>query len=65
MMTKEWSTKIANFIDSKVGVVVLGCGHINHILKMYNLFKNHLLYLGTCIRETKHIINLKESLPKL
>ena len=45
MMTKEGSTKIVNFITPGTGVLVLGRGHISHIVKMHYSFKNHLLYL--------------------
>ena len=30
MMTKEESTKITNFMTPRVGVLMLGCGHISH-----------------------------------
>ena len=44
MMTKEGSTKIVNFITPGAGVLVLGRGHISHIVKMHYFFKNLLLY---------------------
>ena len=44
MMTKEWSTKIVNFMTPGVGVLVLGRGHISHIVKMHYFFKNLLLF---------------------
>ena len=44
MMTKEGSTKIVNFMTPGAGVLVLGRGHINHIVKMHYFFKNLLLY---------------------
>ena len=44
MMTKEGSTKIVNFMTPGAGVVVLGRGHISHIVKMHYSFKNLLLY---------------------
>ena len=44
MMTKEGSTKIVNFMTPGAGVLVLGCGHISHIVKMHYLFKDLLLY---------------------
>ena len=37
MMTKEGSTKIVNFMTPGVGVLVLGRGHISHIVKMHYL----------------------------
>ena len=33
MMTKEGSTKIVNFMTPGSGVLMLGCGHISHIVK--------------------------------
>ena len=44
IMTKERSTKIVNFMTPGIGVLVLGRGHISHIVKMLNFFKNLLLY---------------------
>ena len=44
MMTKEGSTKIVNFMTPGAGVLVLGRGHIRHIVKMHSFFKNLLLY---------------------
>ena len=44
MMTKEGSTKIVTFMTPGAGVLVLGCGHIIHIVKMHYFFKNLLLY---------------------
>ena len=43
MMTKEGSTKIVNFMTPGAGVLVLGHGHISHIVKMHYSYKN-LLY---------------------
>ena len=43
MMTKEGSTKIVNFKPPGAGVLVLGRGHISHIVKMHYL----LLYQYT------------------
>ena len=44
MMTKEGSTKIVNFMTPGAEVLVLGRGHISHIVKMHYFFKNLLLY---------------------
>ena len=44
MMTKEGSTKIVNFMTPGAGILVLGRGHISHIVKMHYFFKNLLLY---------------------
>ena len=38
MMTKGGSTKIVNFMTPGAGVLVLGHGHISHIVKMLNKF---------------------------
>ena len=38
MMTKEGSTKIVNFMTPGAGVLVLGRGHISHIVKMHYFF---------------------------
>ena len=35
MMTKEGSTQIVNFMTSGAVVLVLGRGHISHIVKMH------------------------------
>ena len=35
MMTKEGSTKFVNFMTPWAGVLVLGCGHISHIVNMH------------------------------
>ena len=37
MMTNEGSTKIVIFITPGAGVLVLGSGHISHIMKMHYL----------------------------
>ena len=44
MMTKERYIEIVNFITPGAGVLVLGSGHISHIVKMHYFFKNLLLY---------------------
>ena len=38
------STKIVNFMTRGAGVLVLGCGHISHIVNMHYFFKDLLLY---------------------
>ena len=38
MMTKEGSTKIVNFMTPRAGILVLGRGHISHIVKMHYSF---------------------------
>ena len=44
MMTKEGSTKIVNLMTPGAGVLVLGCGHKSHIVKLHYFFNNRLLY---------------------
>ena len=44
MMTKEGSTKIVTFMTSGDGVLVLGCGHISHIVKMHYFINNRLIF---------------------
>ena len=41
MMTKEGSTKIINFMTPGAGDLVLGCGHIRHIVKMHYFFNKY------------------------
>ena len=55
MMTKEGSTKIVTFMTPGSEVLVLGCSHISHIVKMHYFFKNRQ-YFQTWIRQTNHII---------
>ena len=55
-MTKEGSTKIINFMTPGAGVLVLGRGHISHIVKMRYFFKNLLLYSGAWFRQNKYIV---------
>ena len=55
-MTKEGSTKIVNFMTSRAGVLVLGCGHIIHIVKIHYFFKNLILYSHAYIGQTKYIV---------
>ena len=44
MMNKKGSTKIIYFMTHRIGVLVLGRGHISHTMKMHYFFKNVLLY---------------------
>ena len=39
MMTKEGSSKIVNFMTPGAGVLLLGHGHLSHIVKMHYFFK--------------------------
>ena len=59
-MTTEESTKIVNFMTPGTGVLVLGRGHIIHIVKMHYFFKNILLYSGAWFSQTKHIIMMSK-----
>ena len=66
MMTKEGSTKIVNFMTSGVGVLVLGRGHISHIVIMHYFFKNLLLSSQAEIRQTKYVVMMtKEGSTKI
>ena len=56
MMTKEVSTKIVKFMIPGAGVLVLGCGHIGHIVKMHYFLKNLLLNSQALIRQTKYVV---------
>ena len=65
-MTKKGSTKIINFMTPRAGVLVLGCSHISHIVKVYYFLKNLLLYSHAYIRQTKYIVMMtNEGSPKL
>ena len=66
MMNKEWSTKIVNFMTPGVEVLVLGRGHISHIVKMHYFIKNLLIYSGASIRQTMYIVMMtKEGSTKI
>ena len=56
MMTKKGSTKIVNFMTPTAGVLVLGHGHISHIVKMHYSLKNLLLYSPAWMRQTQYIV---------
>ena len=65
-MTKKGSTKIINFMTPRARVLVLGCSHMSHIVKVYYFFKNLLLYSQAYIRQTKYIVMMtKEGSNKL
>ena len=56
-MTKEGSTKIINFMIPGAGVLVLGCDHISHIVKMQNfMIKFISLLCQALIRQNKCIV---------
>ena len=52
MITNEGSTKIVNFMTPGEGVLVLGCCHISHIVKMNYFFQNLFLYSEAWFRQT-------------
>ena len=56
MMNKEGSTKIVHFMTPGAGFLVLGCGHISHIVKMHYFFKNLLFNSQALIRQTKYVV---------
>ena len=60
MMTKEGSTKIVNFMIPRAGVLVLGRGHISHIVKMYYFFKKSLPLPQAYNRQAKCIVMMTE-----
>ena len=50
----------------RAGVLVLGCGHISHIVKKYYFFNNLLLYSQAYIRKTKYVVMMtKEGSTKI
>ena len=67
MMTKEGSTKIVNFMTPRAGVLMLGCGHISHIVKMHYFFKKSFsLFSQALIRQTKYVVMMtKEGSTKI
>ena len=57
MMTKEGSTKIVNLKTSWAWVLVLGCGHLSHTVKMHYFFKKSFSLLSQeLLRQTKYIV---------
>ena len=60
MMTKEGSTKIVNFMTPGAGALVLGRGHISHIVKLHYFFKNLLLYFQAQIKQSKCIVMMTQ-----
>ena len=52
MMTKEGSTKIVTFMTPGAGVLMLGCDHISHIVKMHYFFK---IFFSTHMRTTDNL----------
>ena len=56
MMTKEGSTKIVNFMTHGAGVLVLGRGHISHVVKMHYFFQNLHLYSQAFVESSKELL---------
>ena len=67
MMNKKGSTKIVNFMTPGARVLVLGRGHIIHIVKMHYFFKKSFSLLSQAlIRQTKYIVMMtKEGCTKI
>ena len=55
MMTNERVYQNCKFHDPGLGVLVLGCGHISHVVKMHFFFKKRLLSSQAQIRQTKYL----------
>ena len=56
VQTKKGHTKIVNCTTPGAGVLLLGRGHISHIVKMHYSFKNPLLYSQAWMRQTKYMV---------
>ena len=57
IMTMEGSTKIVNFMTPRAGVLVLGRGHLSHIVKVHYFFKKSFSLLShVLIKQTKYIV---------
>ena len=53
-MIKEGSTKNVNLMTPGLGVLVVGCGHKRHMVKMHYFLKS--LFLYTQIRQPENIV---------
>ena len=62
MMTKESSTKIITFMTPVARILVLGFGHISHIMKMHYFFRK-LLYSQAEIRQNKYKVMMTKEGP--
>ena len=59
-------TEIFDIMTTGAGVLVLGHGHISHIVKMHYFFKNLLLNSQAQIRQTKYVVMItKEGSTKI
>ena len=50
LIIKEGSTQVLNFMTPGAGILVMGCGHLGHIVKMhyvYNFFYSSLRHHGS------------------
>ena len=54
-MTEEWFTRIVNFMNPGVGVLLLWCGHISYKVKIHYFYKNLFLFSQAQIRQTNSI----------
>ena len=56
MITEELFTRIVNFMNPGVGVLVLWCGHISYKVKIHYFFKIFYLFSKAQIRQTNSIL---------
>ena len=61
MMSKSASTKIVNFMAPGSGVLVLGWGSIDYIVKFHEFFENLLLCSWVLNKLTKCIVMMSKS----
>ena len=59
LINKEGLTKIITFMTPGAGVLVLGCGHISHLVKMHYFFKN-LSSLLPVIDQTNYVYSIDD-----
>ena len=60
-MSKSASTKIVNFMVPGSGVLVLGRGSIDYIVKIHEFFENLLLCSWVLNKLTKYIVMMSKS----
>ena len=53
MITQEGSTKIVNFMTPRAGVLVLGCGYMNHIVKIHYIIPLKIFFSTLMHRSEK------------
>ena len=61
MMSKSDSSRFVNFMAPGSGVLVLGRGSIDYIVKMHYFFENLLLCSWVLDKLTKHIVMMSKS----